>query len=309
MIKMPGNSWSGPLPPLTENEEESLARLRGHVEHLAVKIGERSLSRYDNLRAAAEYINGAFAACGYEAKLQSYYAAHKLCHNIEVELTGSARPAEIVVVGGHYDSVPGCPGANDNATGTAAVLELARLFAGKPCARTVRFVAFVNEEPPHFQEETMGSLVYARGCKKRAERIVAMLSLETLGCYSDSKGSQAYPFPLSLFSPSTGNFIGFVGNTSSRGLVHATIASFREHAHFPSEGAVLTEYLPGVGWSDHWSFWQEGYPAAMITDTAPFRYAYYHTAKDTPDKIIYDRFARVVAGLAPMLADLAAGKE
>jgi Zn-dependent M28 family amino/carboxypeptidase len=111
---------------------------------------------------------------------------------------------------------------------------------------------------------------------------------------------------LSLLYPSTGNFVGFVGNVPSRALTHKTIASFREHARFPSEGAVLTEHIPGVGYSDHWSFWQEGYPAVMLTDTAPFRYAHYHTANDTPDKIVYDRFARVVAGLAPMIADLAA---
>ena len=197
------------------------------------------------------------------------------------------------------------PGANDNGSGPAALLELARAFAGARPARTLRFVAFVNEEPPHFQTDAMGSLVYARGCRERGERVVAMLSLETIGYYTDAPGSQNYPFPLGLFYPSEGNFLGFVGNTASEQLVFDAIGSFRRHTRVPSEGGVLDERLPGIGWSDHWSFWQMGYPAIEITDTAPFRYAHYHEATDTPDKLDYDGFARVVVGLERVIADLA----
>jgi hypothetical protein len=162
----------------------------------------------------------------------------------------------------------------------------------------------VNEEPPHFQSTDMGSVRYARRCRERGENVVAMLSLETIGYFSEREGSQKYPFPLSYFYPSQGNFIGFVGNRASRQLVRDVVGSFRTHARFPSEGAVLPAALPGVGWSDHWAFWQSGYPAVMVTDTAPFRNPNYHEASDLPDTLDYDRFARVVAGLEKVIAEL-----
>ncbi|MEA3275961.1 MAG: M28 family peptidase, partial [Pseudomonadota bacterium] len=199
----------------------------------------------------------------------------------------------------------GSPGANDNGSGVAAVLELARLLAGRALARTVRFVAFVNEEPPFSYTPEMGSLVHARAARDRGDRIQAMLSLETIGHYSDRPGSQRYPYPLSLFYPDTADFIGFVGNLGSRQLVRSAVQSFRRHAFFPSEGAAVPAWVKGVGWSDHWSFWQAGYPAIMVTDTAFFRYAHYHSAGDTPEKIDYARTARVVEGLASVIADFA----
>jgi Zn-dependent M28 family amino/carboxypeptidase len=143
----------------------------------------------------------------------------------------------------------------------------------------------------------MGSADYARRSKARGERIAAMFSLETIGYYSDAPQSQHYPFPLSFFYPDRGDFLAFVGNLPSRRLVRETIGAFRLHAHFPSEGVAAPAFIPGVGWSDHLNFWREGWPALMITDTAPFRYPYYHTAHDTPDKIDYQRLARVVIGL------------
>ena len=150
----------------------------------------------------------------------------------------------------------------------------------------------------------MGSVVYAKQCRKHREKIVAMLSLETIGYYTDERGTQHYPFPFSLFYPSTGNFIGFVGNTLSAGLVRDVVASFRHHAKFPSEGGALPGAVPGIGFSDQWAFWQEGYPGVMVTDTAPFRYPYYHTREDTPDKVRYDHLARVVAGLEGVIGDI-----
>jgi Zn-dependent M28 family amino/carboxypeptidase len=212
---------------------------------------------------------------------------------------GTSRAAEIVVVGAHYDSVEGTRGANDNGSGVAALLAAARAFAQRSDrpARTLRFVAFANEEPPYFQGSGMGSLVYARACRARGDRVVAMVSLETIGFYTDMPDTQHYPPPLGIAYPSTGNFIGFVGNVASRALVRRAISAFRETTRFPSEGAALPEWMPGVGWSDHWSFWQAGYPAIMVTDTAPFRYPHYHDASDLPDKLSYDRMARVVDGI------------
>ncbi len=225
--------------------------------------------------------------------------------NIEVEVAGGSGAGEVVIIGAHYDSVLGAVGANDNGSGVAAVLELARLFRDARPARTVRFVAFVNEEPPFYRSEQMGSRIYARRSRERRDNIVAMLSLETIGYYSNEPGSQRYPFPLRFFYPSTGNFLAFVANLGSRGLLHEALESFRRNAQFPSEGVAAPAFIPGVDWSDHWSFWQESYPALMVTDTAPYRYPHYHTLQDTPDKVDYERLARVVSGLHGMLSDLA----
>ncbi|MHC4392872.1 MAG: M28 family peptidase, partial [Planctomycetota bacterium] len=247
---------------------------------------------------------------GYVSKRVSFQASGTLVHNVEVELPGKGTSDKVVVVGAHYDSTPehGCPAADDNATGVAATLALARVFAGKPRRHTIRFVFFVNEEPPFFQTELMGSWVYARHCKARGDDVIAMLSLECMGYFSDAKGSQAYPKPLNLFYPSEGNFIAFVGNVGSRPLVRRAVKSFREHARFPSEGAALPSSLPGVGWSDHWAFWQEGYPAIMVTDTAPFRNPHYHEATDTIETLDFDRFARVTEGLESVIDELAGGE-
>ncbi len=151
--------------------------------------------------------------------------------------------------------------------------------------------------------ESLGSSVYARQAKQRGDKIVGMFSLETLGYYSDKADSQQYPPPLNLLYPNRGNFLGFVGNIESRELLRNTIRSFRAQAKFPSEGAALPNALQGVGWSDHWAFWQQGYQAIMITDTATFRYPYYHTLDDTVAKIDFEKLARVVSGISNVIRD------
>ncbi|MCI0342050.1 MAG: M28 family peptidase [Planctomycetales bacterium] len=302
---MPGRTHRGPLPPLTEEERALRGRLEGHVRTLAGEIGERSLGRPAGLARAAAYVEAELRGAGHAVASQEHVAGGEKVRNIEAEILGTGAADEIVVVGGHYDSVLGMPGANDNASGTAAVIEVARALAGRKLSRTVRFVAFVNEEPPYFKTEEMGSRVYARRCRERGEKVLAMLSLETIGYYRDEPGSQRYPFPFSLFYPGEGNFIGFVGNLGSRSLVRRCVGSFRSHTAFPSEGGALPGWITGVDWSDHWSFWKEGYPAVMVTDTAPFRYPYYHHPGDTPDRIDYERTARVVAGIARVVVELA----
>jgi len=228
--------------------------LKSHVAKLAGEIGERNVYLIRKLNAAADYIEATFTNAGHVVSRQSYVASGETCYNLEVEIRGTARPDEIVVIGAHYDSVSGSTGANDNGSGVAALLALAKMPALQKPARTLRFVAFVNEEPPFFWTTNQGSLVYARRCKERGEKIVAMLSLETIGFYRDERGTQKYPFPLGLFYPSRGNFVAFVGNTASAGLVRRCIKTFRARAAFPSEGGALPGSLPGVGWSDHWSF-------------------------------------------------------
>jgi hypothetical protein len=306
MIGMPAKSFRGTPRALSTDQLALRAELAATVRSLAADIGERNVINYSALRAAADFIAQSFVSVGLQPRRDGYQADDLLCENIEVEITGTS--PEVVVVGAHYDSVFGSPGANDNGSGVAALLALARRFAGHPGERTLRFVAFVNEEPHHFQTQQMGSWVYASRCKARGDRIVAMMSLETIGYYSDVPGSQKYPVPgLGLLYPTTGNFIGFIANTSSRKLMQQALTTFRQHAQLPSEGAALPAGVPGVGWSDHWGFWQHGYPAFMITDTAPFRYPHYHARSDTPDKLDYDAMARLVSGLEPVVRDLVGG--
>jgi Zn-dependent M28 family amino/carboxypeptidase len=302
---MPGRSWTGPLPPLTDREELIRDHLRRHVAVLAGRIGERNVWRPEAMNAAAGYIRKTLEDAGYRLDLQAFPSRGMTVSNIEAVLPGHGAADEIIVVGAHYDTVAGSPGANDNTSGVAAMLELARLLAGSTLPRTVRFVAFANEEAPFFYGEEMGSNRYARRAQAQGERIVAMLSLETLGYYTDEPDTQKYPFPFSWFYPATGNFVGFVGNLSSRSLVRRAIGAFRETTAFPSEGVAAPSGIEGIHWSDHWSFWEAGYPAIMVTDTAPFRYPHYHAATDTPQQLDYTGLARVTSGLAEVVGVLA----
>jgi Zn-dependent M28 family amino/carboxypeptidase len=272
---------------------------------LAGTIGERHLWSYGALEQAAQYISTQLTAPGYTPRRQTFELAKLPLSNVEAVLQGTTHGAEIVVVGAHYDTVAGCPGANDNATGVAAVLELAQRFSGRRQPRTIRFVAFVNEEPPFFQTEHMGSAVYANALRSDDERVVGMLSLETMGYYSEERGSQRYPAPMATVYPDVGNFIGFVANVASARLLWRARRAFKRRTSFPLQSATVPAAIPGVGWSDHWAFWQAGYPAMMVTDTAPYRYPWYHTADDTPEKVDYDRLAHVVDGLETVIEAIA----
>ena len=297
-------SYNGTLPPETPDESFICSELQLHIETLTVKIGERNFEHYDKLNAAADYIEQSFMQSGLSVQRQTYSIKDKVYYNIEAEKKGLYQPDQIIIVGAHYDSAHGSPGANDNGTGIAGVLSLARAFSTESPSRTIRFVAFTNEEPPFFWSKKMGSYVYAKRCKEQKESIIAMLSLETIGYYSDEENSQHH-FPLlGFFYPSKGNFIAFVSNLSSRKLLREVIASFRQHKQFPSEGGAFPGFTPGIFWSDHWAFWKMGYHALMVTDTAFLRYPYYHTAQDTMDKINIERMSRVVSGLEKVLVDL-----
>ena len=286
MTSMPGRSHAGPLPPLTGEGRALSLRLRLHVAALAAN--ERNL----DLETPARYIEQAFSAQGLQYSVQEFVSGARKVRNIEA---GSGA----IVVGAHYDTVPGSPGADDNASGVAVLIELAAMKL------PVRLVAFANEEVPYFQGLEMGSWVWAKRARERGEPIRAMYSLEMLGYYRDAPGSQRYPPPLGLFYPDRADFIAFVGDLGARTLVRQSISLFRKHAQFPSEGVAAPALIPGVTWSDHWSFRQHGFPALMITDTAFNRYPHYHLRSDTPDKLDYERMARVTLGLAAMLKELA----
>ncbi|MBI2319851.1 MAG: M20/M25/M40 family metallo-hydrolase [Betaproteobacteria bacterium] len=280
-------------------------RLRTHVVRLADKIGERNVWRPRSLHAAADYIRDEWRRQGHAVTAQSYIAYEVASENLEIASAGAVHPSEIIVVGAHYDSVRGSPGANDNASGVAALLEIGRALKDARIRRTVRLVAFVNEEPPFFYWGEMGSGVYAKEALRRGDDIRLMISLEMLGAYNDQPGSQRYPPFLGWFYPDRGNFIAFVSNIASRHVLKRTVAAFRSVSAFPSEYLAAPGIVPGVSWSDQLSFWRAGYPAIMVTDTAFYRYPHYHTAQDTPDKIDYARMAQVVQGLAKAIVVLA----
>lgn len=279
-------------------------RLRDHVEALSDSIGERNVWRPAALRAAAAYIRGAFTAAGCAVQAQAYEAQGVRCENLEVTL-GGAEPARIVIVGAHYDTVAGSPGADDNASGVAGLIEIARALRPMSLGCTVKLVAFVNEEPPFFFSGEMGSLVYARAARRRGDDIRLMLSLEMLGCYSDAPGSQGYPPLLRWFYPDRGNFIAFVSNLRSRRALQAVVQAFRSVSDFPAERLASPAIVPGVAWSDQLSFWRAGYAAVMVTDTAFYRNDHYHRASDTPETLDYRSMARVVDGLAQAVGVLA----
>ena len=308
LLRMPGSSHRGPLPPLTADQAALALELRSHVDVLASSIGRRSTFHPKQIAESALYLKSQLASYGYEVRDHSFAGRGSPAPNLEATVAGTSHAGEIIVIGAHYDSYQGTPGADDNASGCAAVLALAKRFASSPQPRTLRFVLFPNEEPPLFQTAEMGSLIYAKACRAANDNIVAMLSLEPIGYSRADRGTQKYPPLIGGLFPSEGNFIAFVSDVSSRALLRDALKIFRDHAAFPSEGAALPSGVPGVGWSDHWAFWQAGYPAIMVTDTAPFRNPNYHQPTDTPDTLDYDRMARVVDGLSSVLTSLASAK-
>ncbi len=302
----PGTSHAGPLPPATPDHVTAADRLRADVQHLAGVIGPRDMTHPKALVAAREHVVAGLAAAGHAPVRMPYAVNGVEVQNLEATLPGRTRPDEIILVGAHYDCVETTPGADDNASGVAVMLEIARRLRDRPLARTVRFVAFVNEEPPYFKTDQMGSLVYARAARARGDRVVAMFSLEMLGYYVDAAGSQQYPPFLSALYPDRGDFVAFVGDFGARPLVQRAVGLFRDAASFPAEALSGPASIPGVDFSDHWSFWQAGYTEAiMVTDTAFMRNHAYHEPEDTPARLDYDRMARVTLGLTEVVARLA----
>ncbi len=300
----PGESFRGALPPLTDAQRVSAARLRADVAVLAAEIGPRDAAEHPTGLARAErHVRAGLREAGYTVERLPYEVGGRAVSNLEAVLPGAVPTA--IVVGAHYDSVPTTPGADDNASGTAILLELARALSGRQFARTVRFAAFVNEEPPYFKTGAMGSLVYARKLAREGVEVAGMLSLETLGYYDARPETQRYPPGLSLFYPSTGDFVAFVGLGPSRPLVRRATALFRGAARFPSEAVAAPGFVQGVDYSDHWSFAQVGVPAVMVTDTAFLRNARYHEPTDTAETLDYERMARVAEGLAGVVEGLA----
>jgi hypothetical protein len=304
---MPGTSYHGPLSEPSTDERLLVAALEAHVVALSESIGERRIGHADSMLRAKQHIlqtvRSAPNVGAQQVRVEDVGADCFHAENVILEIPG--RSADVVIVGAHYDSAVGAAGADDNASGVAATLEIARRLSGRRFQRTIRFVLFANEEPPYFQHAGMGSLTHAQASARRGDHIAAMLSLESLGYYSEAPGSQRYPWPIGLLYPDRADFVAFVGNVSSRALVREAIGTFRAAVSFPSEGAALPASIPGVGWSDHWSFWESGYLAVMVTDTAPYRNPNYHEPTDRRGTLDYRRLARVTIGLTQVVEHLA----
>ena len=277
--------------------KEIEANLETIVRFLSERIGPRSYKDIEELNKTADYLEEKMISFGCNVKRQSFIFTGNTYHNIIGELRGD-EGSEMLVIGAHYDTVPGTPGADDNASGIAGLLELARLNTLSPSSKTVRFVAFTLEEPPLFKTRHMGSYIYAESLWKEKTKIEGMICLEMIGYFCDKKGCQYYP--LHFFKwlyPEKGDFIAFVGNISSKAFTKRVKNAFHRTATLPVESLNTISLVPGVDFSDHSSFWDFGYHAFMITDTAFYRNPHYHTAGDEADTLDYKKMALLIYGL------------
>ena len=269
--------------------------LKRDVAMLAERFVPRDAAHPQNLRAASEYIAAAFKAAGLAPHVQRIDATGDYV-NVVASLGPTDAPR--LVVGAHYDAAGPYPGADDNASGVAGLLELARRLARETFKLRVDLVAFCLEEPPHFGLDTMGSHAYAQRLRREGAKVEGMLSLEMIGYFADADGSQQYPHPaFKALYPNRGNFIAVVGRWQETALVRRTVRAMRRASALPVEAFNGPASTPGLALSDHASFWAAGYHAAMVTDTAFLRNPNYHTAGDTPDTLDYGRMAQVIDGL------------
>jgi hypothetical protein len=290
--------------------QETMDRLKGHVAFLTRTIGERSVRVPGNLSRARDYISRCFADAGLNPRLEPYMYGETEVANVVAEVTCSKTPSKQYVVGAHYDSVAGTVGADDNASAVAVLLELARrlksLSDQDGFDLAVTFVSFPLEEPPVFSTRFMGSRVYAGRARREGRAISGMICLEMVGYRCREPGCQRYPFPLMFLGyPKEGDFIGLVGNFRSRSLTQSLYRAFARNPRLP----VVKLSVPFSGWlvpavrlSDHAPFWDEGFKAVMVTDTAFYRNPHYHTPSDTIDNLDFEFMAEVTESLVLFFA-------
>ncbi|MDF1810527.1 MAG: M20/M25/M40 family metallo-hydrolase [Phycisphaerales bacterium] len=295
-----------------EDQTTVLDRLESDVRTLSVDFADRNANNRGMLNDSGVWIGKRLSSMGYAVDLEPVQTAvGPSGFNVVAELTGTTLPEEIIVVGAHYDTELNTPGADDNASGVAGMLEIAQRLARNPLDRTVRFVAFTNEENSNSAGGLMGSFVHAREAKKRNDNIVAMMSLEMLGFYSDEPNSQQYPFDpkmaanLGMELPTVGNYIGIVGRMTDRELVDQLGASMRSAGTIDVTPAALPAVISAIWRSDHGSFWLVGYNAVMVTDTSEYRNPHYHKRGDTIETLDFDRMGATVDALVVGVRDLA----
>ncbi len=289
---------------LSEEEQSTAENLKRTVRHMAIAIGARNYVYYEQLNKTADFIIQTFQDLGYTVKVMPYEIDGKRFRNIIAEGAWQGNAGRTIIIGAHYDSCFN-PGADDNASGVAGMLELARLLKGERLISRVKFIAFVNEEPPFFMTQRMGSRVYAWQAREKEERIKVVVILEMIGFYAQGNFSQRYLPLLGPFFPNRGDFIAFVGNFPTHRRLERIYAAFKAHSDFPVEKITAPDFIPGRNFSDHWSFWKEGYPAMMVTDTAFLRSPHYHRETDLPDTLAYHGMAKMLHGLKQSIIEYA----
>jgi len=287
-----------------QTEQTTAARLEADVRTLVYDYPGRSAWDRQMLNNAGHWIAERFESMGYTVTLEPVPNADgSEGFNVIADLTGTTNPEEIIVIGAHYDAEVKTPGADDNASGVAVMLELAARFASNPQPRTIRWIGYTNEEGTSSRGAKMGSRISAENSKDRGDNIIAMLSLEMLGYFSDEPNSQTYPFPegmaaqLGLELPTTGNFVAIVARTNDTALVNQLAESMTQAATIPVVAVPLPPVVTDIYRSDHANYWMQGYPAAMITDTSEYRTPHYHKMSDTPDTLDYNLMEAVTVAL------------
>ena len=282
--------------------------LRLHVDRLASLIGPRTLQRPNTIKATIGYIRGQWSEMGYSIAEETFDALGNVATNLIVEQPGNKRSDEIVLLGAHYDTVSTTPGADDNASAVAVLLEVSRLLKDHAGSRTVRYVAFACEEAPYFNLNSMGSQHNARESRKRGDKIVGMLCLEMVGYFRDEVGSQGVPPTIPKFLhrlfPNRGNFLAAVGNLASWKLAWSFRRGFKRGTRLPLFSIVLPEKIHEIRLSDNSSYWDQDYPALMLTDTSFLRNPHYHMASDLPETLDYQRMTLVTEGVAAAIKRL-----
>lgn len=300
-----GRSSPEPVAPSCTPGKVDPERLKTHVRALSETFQPRDHQHPDNLERTAGYVADALTRAGGRVSSEPYTAGGASYRNVIA--TFGPDSEERLVIGAHYDAAQGAPGADDNASGVAGLLELAAWLGEHPPPMRVDLVGYTLEEPPHFRRSTMGSKVHARGLREQGVKVRAMISIESIGYFSDAPDSQRYPVAaLRLRYPSEGNFIAVVGRTDQGELVDRVHRALGTVSGLSSESLAAPRNLQGVDFSDHASYWDEGYPAVMVTDTALFRNPHYHTPTDTWDTLDYERMAKVVRGVQCAVEALAA---
>jgi Zn-dependent M28 family amino/carboxypeptidase len=287
------------------------AELERHVRRMSVDLYPRSYDQPERIEAAAHYIESELAKIGISTESQAVAVDGMNYRNVIARF--GPREGSLLVIGAHYDShadVGGAvseqtyspathtPGADDNASGVAALLELARLLAAAPPSRPIELVAYTLEEPPYFRSGDMGSARHARALRAGGRDVELMLSLETIGHYDDAPDSQNYPVPgMSLLYGDRADFIAVVGRFGDFAVTRRVKATLLGATDLSVRSINAPALLPGIDFSDHLSYWREGFPALMITDTAFLRSTHYHGPGDTPEKLDYAKIAKVVQGV------------
>jgi Zn-dependent M28 family amino/carboxypeptidase len=278
--------------------------LRQVVTLLASEIGVRSFQNPERLDKMASYISDQFTTVGCQVTRQPFVFQGHTYYNIIAELRGDVSPETLLIVGAHYDAVRTTPGADDNASGVAGLLGLARELAGTRMVKTVRFVAFALEEWPVYRSRNMASFHYAKSLHENNERVDGMICLEMIGYFCDREGCQHFPFPfMNRMFPKTGNFIAMVGNMRSKAFTVRVAGHFKKATDLPVITLNAPAIMIGIDFSDHWSFGKFGYQALMVTDTAFYRNPHYHAPTDLPETLDYARMANVVEGLTAAIRE------